>query len=92
MGTKQGKVKGKTVVIMKISDSDVKQQMQDMKLDYELIDKVKTRSFTIEGLKKIDNKCIEIENEIQSLKRTKPKALWLQEIDVFVKEYKKNNK
>jgi DNA topoisomerase II len=63
-GTKLGKIPGKTVVIMKTKEVDVQEQMKAMSLNYDLIDKVKPRSFTEEGLAKIVSNIQDVEKKL----------------------------
>ncbi len=92
LGTVKGKIKGRSIVIMKMDALVVKEQMDYMKLDYELLDSVKTKSFTNQGLEKIDAALVDIAEDIKRYQRTKPEALWLEELGRFVTEYKKRLK
>jgi len=88
-GFDKGKVLGETIVLgRKENKTSIEEQLKPLNLGYDLLNKVKTISYTEEGLAKIQNSIDEAEKDVEYYKKIDPDSVWLRELEEFEKEYK----
>lgn len=89
LGFDKGKVLGETVVLgRKENKESMITQLNALKLDYELLNKVRTISYTEEGLAKIQASIDTAKKEIEYYEQIDLNKLWIEELDEFEKAYK----
>jgi DNA topoisomerase-2 len=81
------KVVNEELVVFKRKKDDIYKDMGD--LPKSLLSEVKTSEYTYEELKKIDNEIDRLQHEIDILRKTNIKDIWLKELDEFEECYNK---
>lgn len=88
-GFDEGRILGETLIIVKESKDSILKQLDSLELDYSLLKKVPTASYTKKGLEKLEEQQNKILKDLEYYRNIDPDKLWIEELLEFEKCYKK---
>jgi DNA topoisomerase-2 len=87
-GYENGPITGRTIVFMKRNRADAIQQMAALGIPDKFLE-TKSYSYTLDDIRKLEDKINKLYAEYQLLEKTTPEELWTMDIDEFIKVYLK---
>ena len=80
------------LIISNRVEAELEEEMVKLDLPTVLLDNIKSRSFNLQGIKRIDKDIDDLMRNIEELKQTVPEVIWFTEIEDFIKQYCSHNK
>lgn len=79
---------GKIIIANRI-DTELEQEVTKLGYDTKLLDKIKTRDYTINKINILSEQIKQKQLELECLRQTKPEKVWYDELENFIVQYSK---